>query len=219
VTINELTAIEVNPTGEANACVIWLHGLGASGHDFEPVVPALNLPAHLAVRFVFPHAPEQAVTINGGMVMRAWYDIIDQSLDRKIDLSGIEQSVKLTNQLILREIDNGFDPSRIILAGFSQGGVIALEAGLRFKSKLAGVIALSTYLADEKHVPVGNTPIFMGHGTYDPIVPMVLGKKACDLLSNNGHAVEWHDYPMDHSVCIEEIIEIGQWMTLRLSIN
>lgn len=213
----DVIAIEINPNDTAQASVIWLHGLGASGHDFEPIVPHLGLPDKLNVRFVFPHAPEQPVTINGGYVMRAWYDILDQSIDRKVDKSGIQTSSKSINQLVAREIDRGIAASNIILAGFSQGGVIALEVGLRFQPRLAGIIALSTYLADRNQVPSGTTSIFMGHGSFDPIVPIMLGEQARDSLQNNGHSVEWHKYPMEHSVCMEEISHIGKWMTVRLT--
>lgn len=211
-----LSSVEITPAEQADACVIWLHGLGADGHDFEPVVPALNLPPELSVRFVFPHAPQQPVTINGGIVMRAWYDILEASLDRRIDLAGVDRSVERINTLIEREIGLGIPPSRIILAGFSQGGVIALEAAMHSDHKFAGVIALSTYLADPSSVPRGSLPIFMGHGTFDPIVPLALGENAAQTLTRSGYEVSWHTWPMEHSVNMEEIAEIGRWITDRL---
>lgn len=212
----EIDAVELNPDSPANASVIWLHGLGANGHDFEPIVPHLNLPDDLNVRFVFPHAPEQPVTINGGYVMRAWYDILDQSIDKTIDLAGVEASCHIVTQLIVREIERGIPSSKIILAGFSQGGVIALETGLRHQPSVAGIIALSTYLANKDKVPSGNLPIFIGHGSFDPIVPYSLGQKTRDILQHHGYSVEWHSYHMEHAVNMEEIVAIGKWITQRL---
>jgi phospholipase/carboxylesterase len=212
----ELDIVEINPRGTPDAAVIWLHGLGADGHDFEPIVTQLGLGDDFAVRFVFPHAPRLAVTINGGAVMRAWYDIIEQSIDRQVDHNGIKASIKLVNELIAREIERGIAANKIILAGFSQGGLIALEAGLRHQPKLAGVIALSTYLANRESIPSGSSPIFMSHGTMDPIVPIALGKQAYNTLREKGYRVKWQSYPMEHSVCMEEIIAIGQWIKARL---
>lgn len=213
---SKLSTIEIKPATPANACVIWLHGLGASGHDFEPVVPHLGLPDSLSVKFVFPHAPERPVTVNQGYVMRAWYDITDLSIHRKIDHSGIATSVEQINQLIHCEQENGIPACRIILAGFSQGGLIALEAGLNYQPQLAGILALSTYLADSKTIPEGDLPIFIGHGSSDPVVPIVLGQQARDTLIQQGYEAEWHQYAMEHSVSMEEIKDIGQWITERL---
>ena len=213
---NHLETVEITPNGAAQASVIWLHGLGADGHDFESIVPHLRLPDSIKVRFIFPHAPKQPVTVNGGYVMRAWYDIYEQTLDRKVDFDGIQTSSQHIERLIAREIDKGIAPNNIMLAGFSQGGVIALETGLRYQPRLAGIVALSTYLADTKQVPSGNMPIFMGHGSFDPVVPFKLGQKAQEALQNNGHSVRWHSYPMEHSVCMEEIGEIGKWMVEQL---
>ncbi|MCI0667899.1 MAG: alpha/beta hydrolase, partial [Methylococcaceae bacterium] len=209
---SKLSAIEINPSSRANASIIWLHGLGANGHDFEPVVPYLGLPAALAVRFLFPHAPERPVTVNQGYVMRAWYDIAEISINRKIDHAGIRASVEQIHQLIDYEIANGIAAGRIILAGFSQGGVIALEAGLGFRVRIAGIIGLSTYLADKNAIPSGDLPIFLGHGWSDPIVPFILGQEARDVLVERGYAVEWHQYAMEHSVSMEEIRDIGRWI-------
>ena len=211
----QLSCIEISTGQTVQASVIWLHGLGASGHDFEPIVPELNLPDIPAVRFIFPHAPIRPVTVNGGFEMRAWYDIAEQTIDRDIDHTGIRETSGLVQQLIDREIDRGIAASSIILAGFSQGAVIALEVGLRFQPRLAGIIALSTYLADRNRVPAGNMPIFMGHGSMDPVVPVGLGQSARVALEKSGHTVEWHQYTMEHSVCMEEISAIGNWITAR----
>jgi phospholipase/carboxylesterase len=213
---SKLSAIEINPSSPADSCIIWLHGLGASGHDFEPVVPYLGLPDSLAVRFVFPHAPERAVTVNRGYVMPAWYDISEIAINRGIDHAGIKASVGLIHDMINHEIGKGILPARIVLAGFSQGGVIALAAGLAFRSRLAGIIGLSTYLADQNAIPLGDLPIFLGHGRSDPVVPFFLGQQARDLLTAKGYSVEWHQYPIEHSVSMEEIRDIGKWVTARL---
>lgn len=202
--------------------VIWLHGLGADGHDFEPIVPELNLPPASSVRFIFPHAPEQAVTINGGMVMRSWYDILSMEIARQVDEAGIDQSAELVKKLIAQELDRGISSDHILLAGFSQGGAIALHAGLQYDKPLLGILALSTYLPLPGRILAGaNTanqsiPIFMGHGTHDPVVPMQLGRQSCDHLIEQGYSVEWHSYPMQHSVNMEEIRDVGAWMTTLL---
>lgn len=210
-----LSAIEINPSARADSCIIWLHGLGANGHDFEPVVPYLQLPKTLPLRFVFPHAPERPVTVNQGYVMRAWYDIAEPVINRRIDHAGIVDSIGKINQLIDREIKSGIAPERIILAGFSQGGLIALEAGLK-RTELAGMIALSTYLADAEGVPEGGRPVFIGHGRFDPVVPFMLGQKARDALQSQGYRTEWHEYPIEHSVSMEEIQDIGRWIAKAL---
>lgn len=213
---SKLSAIEINPSSRAEACIIWLHGLGASGHDFEPVVPYLGLPGSLAVRFVFPHAPKRPVTVNQGYVMPAWYDIAYISINKNIDLTGVRASAEKIHELIEDEIENGIRADRIILAGFSQGGVVALEAGLGFRDRIAGIIGLSTYLADQNSVPAGDLPIFLGHGGSDSVVPISLGQQARDALIKSGYPVEWHQYAMDHSVSMEEIRDIGRWITRRL---
>lgn len=208
--------------GAPRGSVIWLHGLGADGHDFEPIVAELHLPAELGLRFVFPHAPVRPVTINGGMSMRAWYDILTLERDGLSDDAGIRASAAILDGLIAREVERGIAADKIIVAGFSQGGAIALHAGLRSKQKLAGVMALSTYLplsetfqrevvaaADTGHTDV---PIFMAHGSLDPVLPMALGRDSADFLIANGFQVEWHDYSMAHSVCMEEINDIRQWL-------
>lgn len=214
---SKLSAIEINPSSPPDSCIIWLHGLGASGHDFESVVPYLGLPDSLALRFVFPHAPQRAVTINQGYVMPAWYDIIEMSINRKIDHAGIQASVEQIHALVEYEIKHGVAAKRIILAGFSQGGVIALQAGLGFRLRLAGIIGLSTYLADRNAIPPGDLPIFLGHGWSDPVVPFILGQQAKDTLLERGYPVQWHEYPMEHSVSMEEIRDIGKWISARLA--
>jgi phospholipase/carboxylesterase len=207
-----------NPAGS----VIWLHGLGADGHDFEPIVPELRLPETLSLRFVFPHAPVRPVTVNGGMEMRAWYDIVSLDRDGPVDEVGIRQSGEMLESLIERERDRGIDCSRIVLAGFSQGGAIAMHVALRSAGRLAGLMALSTYLPLPEvfesevleHAETGclDLPIFMAHGTFDPVLPMQLGRSSYDLLVNAGIAVEWHEYPMAHAVCAEEIADIRVWL-------
>ena len=202
--------------------IIWLHGLGADGHDFEPVVPELRLPATLPLRFVFPHAPVRPVTINGGMSMRAWYDIYSLDRDGPVDEAGIRASAGLLNELIGREQKRGIAASRIIAAGFSQGGAIALHAALRYPERLAGLLALSTYLPlhsafrtevlEDPDPDNRDIPIFMAHGRFDPVLPMPLGRSSADLLIESGINVEWHDYPMAHAVCGEEIIDIRDWL-------
>lgn len=218
-----LETVEVIQGGEPRCSVIWLHGLGADGHDFEAIVPELRLDGGLDIRFVFPHAPHRAVTINGGMSMRAWYDIL--SLDRGApqDETGIRESSGRLNELIDRECERGISRDKIVVAGFSQGGAIALHTALRMNERLAGLMALSTYLplnsafADE----VANNAdsqsrdlrIFMAHGTFDPMLPVALGRNTNETLSAAGFAVQWHEYPMAHAVCAEEIADIRNWLT------
>jgi phospholipase/carboxylesterase len=209
-----LDSISLDPSGPARHSVIWLHGLGADGHDFEPIVPELGLADRLGIRFVFPHAPHRPVTINGGYVMRAWYDIAEPEIDRKPDLAGILASTAAVTALVEREIAGGIAPSRMLLAGFSQGGVIALEAAARFREPLAGIVALSTYVADAEAYPAASQelPVFMGHGRFDDIVPHALGVRSRDCLIAKGYRVSWKDYPMPHSVCGEEIADLARWM-------
>ncbi len=210
--------IEHEQGTKPNYAIIWLHGLGADGHDFEPVVPALNLRSDAGVRFVFPHAPRQPVTVNGGMVMRAWYDIESIDIARTVDTDGIERSVAMIRALIEREVERGIATNRIILAGFSQGGAVALHTALLYPQRLAGVIGLSTYLpipealSDNAREANRNTPIFMGHGTYDPVVPLALGDASHQQLQALGYQVDWHTYPMEHSVNMDEIRDIGTWL-------
>lgn len=211
----QLPTVEINPVSDPAAVVIWLHGLGADGHDFEPIVPELRLPADLPVRFVFPHAPEMPVTAFGGQRARAWFDFGPSG---GVDLPGLRKSVRQVHDLIQNEIDNGVSAERIVLAGFSQGGVLALHTALYYSKSLAGILALSTFLADgedldsPKAVKNRQIPILMCHGQQDPVLPMALGKSAYDTLQGAGYSVEWREYPMGHEVCIEEIQEISRWL-------
>jgi phospholipase/carboxylesterase len=215
-----LERIEIEPSAPANAAVIWLHGLGADGHDFEPVVPELQLPASAAVRFVFPHAPIRPVTINDGAEMRAWYDI-----DLRAPLAGDADIRAAANEiavLIDEQRHRGIATSRIVLAGFSQGGVIALHLGLSYREPLAGIMALSTYLHDPEHlvdrISLENTgiPIFMAHGLMDPMIPVTRAVTSREALRAFDYQVEWHEYAMGHSVCLEEIKDISRWLTARV---
>lgn len=210
-------------TGEKpDASVIWLHGLGADGHDFEPIVPELGLPDSMHIRFIFPHAPSMPVTINGGYVMPAWYDIRHTEIGYEQDEAGIRRSAHAIQLLIEREQMHGIAADRIILAGFSQGGAMALHTGLRQSKPLAGIMALSCYLLleekleDERAKASEGSSIFMAHGVDDPIVPFALGDDAQRQLSGLGYDVQWHSYPMEHSVCMEEVRHIGQWLTTVL---
>jgi len=209
----------VQATGpDPQHAVIWLHGLGADGHDFVPIVPHLRSAAARPVRFVFPHAPVRPVTVNGGMAMRAWYDILGFEIDRDQDQAGIQASLAQVDALIDAQIADGMSPARIILAGFSQGGAIALRCGLTRAQPLAGVMVLSAYLLEADrleqwaHPASAQVPIFMGHGSEDPIVPVGLGESSARRLRQAGHAVEWQTWPMPHSVCPEEIAAIDQWL-------
>ena len=211
--------IEIETAPQPTASVIWLHGLGADGRDFVPIVPELRLPSDLAIRFVFPHAPHRPVTINRGSVMRAWYDIAETEFGRQEDEAGIRESEQTVRRLIQRETERGIASERIVLAGFSQGGAVALHTGLRLPQRLAGILALSTYLplADtlkaEAHPANADVPIFMAHGTDDPIIPLALGESSADLLTRRGANLEWRTYEMEHSVCLDEIQDIAGWLT------
>jgi phospholipase/carboxylesterase len=213
-----LEYVEVTTSDNPSYSVIWLHGLGADGHDFEPIVPYLGLPPSMGVRFIFPHALRRPVTVNGGMVMRAWYDIIEISTSRGQDEAGIKHSADKVRELIEFEIARGIPASRIILAGFSQGGAMALHVGLRYQEKLAGIMALSAYLLfpermqSESAPANAGTPVFMGHGTQDPVVPFQLGQAAHSMLQTPERQIEWHSYPIPHSVSQPEITDIGQWI-------
>jgi phospholipase/carboxylesterase len=213
-----LQSVEVETGRDPVASVIWLHGLGADGHDFEPIVPELG-PLPVPVRFVFPHAPTQPVTINGGMVMRAWYDILGFDLVRREDEAGVRISQGLLERLMAREEERGIARGAMVLAGFSQGGAIVLHTALRQARAVAGVMALSTYLPLAGEAPAESTaagratPIFFGHGTHDPIVPLTRAVQSRDILRGLGCTVEWHEYPMQHSVCMEEIAHAGAWLT------
>lgn len=215
---NKLASIDVHPDETAEKCIIWLHGLGADGSDFAQIVPELNIPSRLKIKFVFPHAPIMPVTINNGYEMRAWFDIHHPDVSTKIDFAGIDQSVKAINTLIAHEQENGISPENIILAGFSQGAVIALVTGILHPQPLGGVIALSGLLPHAADViklaPNKNhsLPIFIAHGTQDQIVPFSFGEFAYKEIAKAGYPVEWHSYPMAHSVCKEEISDISHWI-------
>ncbi|WP_448482488.1 alpha/beta hydrolase [Pseudoxanthomonas mexicana] len=205
--------------------VLWLHGLGADGHDFAPLVPELVRPDWPALRFVFPHAPVRAVTINNGVRMRAWYDIVGMDFPTRADSAGIEESLAQVDALIAREQARGIAPERLLLAGFSQGGAITLAAGLRRQVPLAGLIALSTYLpgasqAARHRVAAATTaqPVFMAHGTGDPVIPLIHAEQSAQALGELGFDVEWHRYPMAHQVCAEEIRDLGDWMGRRFAL-
>ena len=213
--------VEVTTGEDPAGSVIWLHGLGADGHDFEPIVPELRLPAELPLRFVFPHAPPRPVTINGGASMRAWYDILSLDTSGRADALGVRESTALVEGLIHREQERGVDAGRIVIAGFSQGGAIAINLALQTDTRLAGLMALSTYLVlpDEIEKGAGNRdiPVFMAHGSFDPVIPMQWGRSSADRLRAAGYGVEWRDYPMAHAVCPEEIADIRRWLLAVLA--
>jgi phospholipase/carboxylesterase len=218
-----LESLEVETAPSPRAAVIWMHGLGADGYDFVDVPPVLRLPESLSVRFVFPHAPMQPVTINGGMVMRAWYDIRPDAGARREDEPGLRQSQRQVEALIAREKARGVPAARIVLAGFSQGGAMALQTSLRHPERLAGIMALSCYLpladlvAAEASAANRDVPIFLAHGTHDPLIPLTRARRALESLTGLGYAVEWHEYPMPHSVCDAEIRDIGAWLARILA--
>lgn len=210
------------PSGQpADACVILLHGLGADGHDFEPLVPALNLPSSLAVRFVLPHAPRLPVTINGGMQMPAWYDILEMNLGRRVDEGQLRTSAARVHQLIDAEIARGIDSRRIIVAGFSQGGAVAYEAALTYPQPLGGLLALSTYFATADSIVPSEANrdlvIEAHHGNLDPVVPESLGKEGAERARAMGHSVNYRRYPMPHSLCPQQVADIGPWLAARLA--
>lgn len=219
----ELTTLDIEPRGTARSAVIWMHGLGADARDFEPIVPHLKIPSELGVRFVFPNAPIQSVTVNGGMEMRAWYDILGMDIPRTEDTDGVRTSEKLILALIERERNRGIPPERIVLAGFSQGGAMALHTGLRYPEKLAGILALSCYipladkLAEERHPANQDIPIFIAHGVFDPVIPIHYGRATKDKLTELGYSLDKHEYSIGHEVNLEEIQAIGSWLKTVLS--
>ena len=196
--------------------MIWLHGLGADGHDFEPIVPELRLPDDLPLRFVFPHAPVRPVTINGGMQMRAWYDILSLDEEGRADAEGVHESSEILENLISLEVERGIAPGNIVIAGFSMGGAVAINTALHTGHRLAGLLALSTYLPIPQEVEHSESyrdlPVFMAHGAYDPVLPVEWGRLSRDRLQQAGFTVEWHEYPMAHAVCPEEIRDISGWL-------
>jgi len=221
--MNYLPCVEVqsNPNTEVRGSVIWLHGLGADGNDFAPIVPELHLPAALNLRFVFPNAPVMPVTVNNGYVMPAWYDIFELSLDRKIDVTQLRASAEKIHALIEREIERGVPSEKIILAGFSQGGAVVYEAALSFAKPLAGLLALSTYFATRETVvenPANKKiPILIQHGSGDSVVNEVLGQRAYRELSDRGYDVKYQSYDMEHTVCAEQVGDIREWLLERFN--
>lgn len=214
-----LSEVEINPAGTPKATVIWLHGLGADGYDFASVIPRLNLAANAGIRFVFPHAPIRPITVNNGYHMRGWYDITGFDLSSREDEAGLNESRQTVIKLIQKENAAGIPSNKIILAGFSQGGAVAFHAGLRHAEKLAGILALSTYLplastiAKERSPANQQTPIFLAHGTEDSIIPLSWAEMARAQLTQMQYPISWHTYPIDHSVSLEEIADIGAWLT------
>jgi phospholipase/carboxylesterase len=220
--LNLPEAIEIEPAASPKGSVIWLHGLGADGHDFEPIVAELRLPDSLALRFVFPHAPMRPVTLNGGMTMRAWYDILSLDRNGPQDEKGIRDSAAILAALVEKEHGRGIAYENIVVAGFSQGGAIALQFALRCAPPLAGLMALSTWLPlsaslqadviENEQAQSRDLPLFLAHGQFDPMLPIALGEESRSTLTNMGYTVEWHAYPMEHSVCAEEIEDIRSWL-------
>jgi phospholipase/carboxylesterase len=211
-----LPHIEMNTTPTPEASVIWLHGLGADGNDFAPIVPELRLPAALGVRFIFPHAPAMPVTINGGYVMPAWYDILDMSIDRKVDIEQLLESAAQITALVDREIERGIASQKIVLAGFSQGGAVALQCALTYPKPLAGLLFMSSYFASQAsikpHPSNKKLAIEIHHGTADPVVPVQLGQQCFSALGAMGYPVEIKTYPMEHAVCPQQIGDISAWL-------
>lgn len=220
---NTIDALEINPASAPQASIIWLHGLGADGNDFAPLIPQLDIVDSLAVRVVLPHAPRRAVTINNGMLMRAWYDISATDFRAIEDGPGIRDSARLLEALVRREAEHGVPAERILLAGFSQGGAVVLHTGLRYPQRLAGILVLSAYLPLAASLPAerspvnSDIPIMLAHGQQDPVVPMPWASRSRDYLEQQGYAVDWHDYPMPHAVCPEEIGDIRDWIVKVLA--
>lgn len=215
-----LPAIRTETGNTVNASVIWLHGLGADGNDFAPIVEQLRLPAEMGVRFIFPHAPSIPVTVNGGFVMPAWYDILHMKIDRQVDTEQLKMSAELVKELIDDERQQGIDSNRIVLAGFSQGGAVAYEAALSYPSPLAGLLVMSSYFPTSEtialHEANSEIPIAVHHGQHDPVVPVSLGKKAVETLEQKDYSVDYREYPMEHEVCIPQVEEISAWLQSRL---
>lgn len=215
-----LPCVEIEPNETANRSIIWLHGLGADGNDFAPIVPHIQAPAGVHIRFVFPHAPQMPVTINGGMRMPAWYDILEMSIARKVDDTQLRTSAEAIRALIQREQERGIAAEHIILAGFSQGGAVAYETALSHAEKLGGLLAMSTYLATHESIELNpanqDLPILIQHGSQDPIVPEALGKHAHQWLTEHGYHADYQSFPMQHQVCAEQIQAINSWLSKHL---
>ena len=213
-----LESIEIETAPNPDAAVVWMHGLGADGHDFEPIVPELRLPATTRIRFVFPHAPLRPVTINQGHVMRAWYDVRALAGVRREDEAGVRQSARQIEALLARERQRGIAPRRIVIAGFSQGGAMALHVGLRYADRLAGILALSCYLPLSNTLPTEaspanrDVPIFWAHGLHDPMIPQAMAEQGREQLAELGYQIDWHQYPIPHSVSAEEIADVARWL-------
>jgi phospholipase/carboxylesterase len=213
-----LEAIEIETAPNPDGAVVWMHGLGADGHDFEPIVPELRLPATMRIRFVFPHAPLRPVTINQGHVMRAWYDVRALAGVRREDEAGVRQSARQIEALLARERQRGIAPGRLVVAGFSQGGAMALHVGLRYADRLAGLLALSCYLPLSNTLPTEaapanrDVPIFWAHGLHDPMIPQAMAEQGRAQLAELGYQIDWHQYPIPHSVSAEEIADVARWL-------
>jgi len=216
-----LTPIQIETNPRPDSAVILLHGLGADGNDFAPIIPELNLPEDIGIRFIFPHAPSIPVTVNGGFVMPAWYDILEMEIDRRVDHKQLLSSAAYIDDLIEEQIEAGIESNRIILAGFSQGGAVAYQCCLSSKRPLGGLLAMSTYFATSDKIELSaenrSIPIEIHHGTHDPVVPEALGKNAYSLLKQKGYAANYRAYPMEHSVCLEQIQDISNWLQQALN--
>ncbi len=217
-----LPSIQIETKNYPTHSIIWMHGLGADGNDFVPIINELDLSPGTAIRFIFPHAPERSVSINSGFAMRAWYDIIDPEIRNVEDEEGIRCSQAAIGVLVEQEIQRGILPRDIILAGFSQGGVMALHTGLRYKKQIGGIVALSCYLSlpDRLNAEINhanqNVPILMAHGSQDTVIPISRAKESMDKLLQSGCAIEWHEYEMEHTVCGKEILDISEWLNKRI---
>ncbi|SIT07428.1 alpha/beta hydrolase [Neptunomonas antarctica] len=220
---NDMIVVETKPA--CDAAIIWMHGLGVDGSDFPPTIPYLKLPKELAARFLFPNAPEQAVTVNGGMVMRSWYDILSMGIGREINDAQLQSSVSQISDIVTQQIDAGIAPERILLVGFSQGGAVAYETGLSYPGNLGGIAAMSTYLPRPiEQISIGNNsvaalsmPILSLHGEHDDVVPLTLGESAVEQLKQKGYQPEWHTFKMAHEVSVESLAVLGRWITQQLS--
>lgn len=215
-----LPTVEIETAANPDTSVIWLHGLGADGNDFAPIIPDLKIPNSLPIRFIFPHAPAIPVTVNGGVVMPAWYDILEMDIDRKIDSVGLLESADQINKLIDREYERGIKSNRIVIAGFSQGGAVAYQVALSHPKPLAGLLAMSSYFATAETIVYNSAnkdiPVEIHHGQFDPVVPEALGQKASLSLSEKGYKVGYTVYPMEHAVCLEQINDISKWLQIVL---
>lgn len=218
--MHNLTPIQIDTRSAPDSAIILLHGLGADGNDFLPIIPELRLPEELAIRFIFPHAPSIPVTVNGGFVMPAWYDILEMAIDRKVDYKQLIASANYIDELIEEQIETGIESNRIILAGFSQGGAVAYHCCLSSPHPLGGLLAMSTYFATSEEIELSGAnrsiPIEIHHGIHDPVVPEPLGRKAHTLLQQKGYLTNYRTYPMEHSICLEQLADISAWLQKAL---